>query len=422
MSQPEKEKKTLLFYGSSEGQGLGNGTGYGNVSSNLIPLLAANYNVVHVATDEEEVVAQHRVFTIPAAVNRRSGGDAYGRDILLKAIHTYKPDILFCMQDIYVFEGMGGQWDAITSKMPSVVYFPTDTPPYKRWVQTLTNVTIPVVYSEYGYNEVVKKMPKLSDKIAIMPHGVDPTKFTPLEKTDPKVIQLKKLYGIPADKKVITFIGRNQRRKNLGQLLVIFRDLKKEYKDAVLMLHTARDEAKFGHGWNLVNACETLELEVGKDVFFPLSDFPMGAGTYDLQTINVLYGMSDVIVSTTLGEGWGLCNTEAFATKRPLIVPSNSVHKELCQNGKYGLDIPIRDDQIIYSDNDVLRQSADPVLFKNAVIDVLSNPDKYASMVDAAYHRALSEFNWSTLLPRWLALLNRAQKEFKPQEVFYETI
>jgi len=422
MTQTEKEKKTVLFYASSEGQGLGNGTGFGNISSYLITLLASNFNVIHVATDEEDVTIPHRVYTIPASVYRRAGGDIFGRDILLKAINSFKPDLIFAMQDIYVFADMGAQWELITAKTPSIVYFPTDTPPYKRWVQSLKNVTIPVVYSQYGYDEVVKKMPELKDRLAIMPHGVDPKIFFPLDKNDSRVIGLKKLYGIPLDKKVITFIGRNQRRKNIGQLLIIYRDLKKEYKDAVLVLHTARDEAKFGHGWNLVNACETLELEIGKDVFFPLQDFPTGAGTYDPQTMNVLYGMSDVIVSTTLGEGWGLCNTEAFATARPLIVPSNSVHTELCQNGKYGLDIPIGEDMIIYSDNDVLRKAADPVLFKNAIIDVLTNPEKYEPMVQAAYHRALSEFNWSILMPKWLNLVNRAMKEFKPKEIFYEAI
>lgn len=417
----ESRKPTLLLYGSSEGTGQGNGTGFGNVISHLIPLLAANFNVVHVATDDEEIVAPRRVYTIPASIYRRSGGDPFGREVLQKAISVHNPDVLFFVQDIYVFSSWP-LFEAITKKIPSVVYFPTDCTPRKEWLTCLNSVTLPVVYSQYGYNKVSEGMPSIKDRLSILPHGVATDEFFPVDKNSIQVAQMRKVHNIPAVKKVITFVGRNQRRKNLGQLLVMFRDLKKEHSDYVLYLHTAVDEAKFGHGWNLKNACESLNLKVGEDVFFPRVDFEQGNGKYDVKTMNLVYAMSDVMVSVSLGEGWGLMSTESFATKRPFICPDNSVNTELCQNGKYGINIPIREDRIIYADNDVIRGEADPVLFKQAIVDVLENPSKYSDMLENAYNRAKGEFNWVNILPNWLKLLKRAQKEFKPSGLFVETI
>lgn len=421
-SSNQDDKPLLMLYGSSEGNGQGNGTGFGNVVAHLIPLLAANFNVIHVATDDEDVVAPRRVLTIPAAVNRRTGGDPFGRDILMKAVNTYRPDIFFGIQDIYVFSDMGASWDLIKQKIPTVIYFPTDCTPRDEWVQSLKNVTIPVVYSEYGFKEITAKMPSIKDRVKIIPHGVSTSEFFPIDKNDPSVLHFRRSHGIPDGKKVITFVGRNQRRKNLGQLLVIFRDLKKDHKDYVLYMHTKRSEAMWGHGWDLPKACESLGLKVGEDVFFPVQEFPTGAGTYDIKSMNLVYAMSDVTVSTSLGEGWGLMSTESFATKRPFICPDNSVNTELCQNGKYGLNIPIREDRIIYADNDVIRKEADPEKFKAAIVDVLENPDKYKEMVENAYERAKTEFNWTNILPVWLKVLKQALKDFKPSGIFYENI
>ena len=47
------------------------------------------------------------------------------------------------------------------------------------------------------------------------------------------------------------------------------------------------------------------------------------------EMLNNIYNCADLIVSTSVGEGWGLATTEAFAAGTPVVVPDNTVFPEI---------------------------------------------------------------------------------------------
>jgi glycosyltransferase involved in cell wall biosynthesis len=64
------------------------------------------------------------------------------------------------------------------------------------------------------------------------------------------------------------------------------------------------------------------------EIIFTHPDYgvPFGVGR---QELNMLYNAADCYVSTSTGEGWGICTTEAMAAGVPVVVPRNTSHVEI---------------------------------------------------------------------------------------------
>ena len=124
--------------------------------------------------------------------------------------------------------------------------------------------------------------------------------------------------------------------------------------------------------------------------------------------VNLLYNCADAVISTTLGEGWGLSITEAMATKTPIIAPDNTSLHEMMADGR-GLLVPSGDSPSAWfslgpQDNERVRPLMNVAKAADAVEDIINGT---LPNIEAAYEWSRKN-NWDNICERWIELFDNA--------------
>ena len=213
----------------------------------------------------------------------------------------------------------------------SIFYFPVDCRLVDKLFEGLEFFDCLVTYTEYGRNEVLRLRPELKTKCKVIPHGNNEKDFYPLPKEEAEAFK-KEYFG--ENKFVITNVNRNQPRKDIPTTIFAFIEAKKRWKEEgltkepLLYLHM---HPKDPMGWDLRGLFLQTDLVENKD--YKLLENDLANNGASIEMLNKIYNASDVYVTTTLGEGWGLTLTEAMATKTPIICPLSTSFIEMTNNG-----------------------------------------------------------------------------------------
>ena len=267
-----------------------------------------------------------------------------------------------------------------------------------------------VAYTEYGRNEVLRLNPKLKNKIIAIPHGNNSKDFYPLPEEE-KLAFRKEFFGENADKFIITNVNRNQPRKDLPATILAFIEAKKRWKEEgitkepFLYLHTHPLDPM---GNDLFFLFKQTDLIYGVDYKMPTVDEANVGAT--VETLNKIYNASDVSITTTLGEGWGLTFSEAAATQTPIICPLSTSFIEMSDNGQraYVIDdfIPsVNDFDNMVRDKCNVFDVAETILYvakgMTGLLGDIGFDVHYADRVKKAYLWAKS-LEWSEVCKRWI--------------------
>jgi glycosyltransferase involved in cell wall biosynthesis len=139
---------------------------------------------------------------------------------------------------------------------------------------------------------------------------------------------------IPQDAFLVSLVQMNKgnpSRKAFYEQFKAFAELRKTHTDAVLYAHTITSEAGQQGGVNLIEMCKYLGLQPGKNVYFP--DALSIINGYPDVFLNSVYNASDVLLSVTMGEGFGIPIIEAQASGCPVIVGDWTSMSELLFSG-----------------------------------------------------------------------------------------
>lgn len=320
-------------------------SGFGQVARNILSELhkTGDYEIVVFGINQPPVVDSYGLprqseypFTLIQASYvsdielLRNGGarDPYGKEKLLKYMFENEFDIFFTIQDPFVVEFLTDPLERLRTKhgrkFQTVFYFPIDADNIPAgWINTAHSFDHPVVYSEYGYKQLKERVQDGAiDKFhAPIPHGTNVKDFFPLGKKERDELRAS-TFG---DRFVVLNVGRNQPRKDPCRSLAVFAEFKRHVPDAVYLYHCNPHDV----GNNLIAEAKYYGLKVNRDLFFPVELMEGKQQGLTLSQVNDHYNMADVLISTTLGEGWGLSTTEAMATKLPLVVPRNTATIEI---------------------------------------------------------------------------------------------
>jgi len=237
----------------------------------------------------------------PAGTNKDR--DPYGRQKAVSMIPRMQFDLLFLLQDSFIMDFLPvllpHMKENSSKSFRSILYFPVDSVLKEKWGKNISDADTIVAYSEFGKQEALKVMPNHED-MKVIPHGVNTREFYPLPKHEVEAFR-KEYFKSEADKFIITNLNRNQQRKDVPRTIQAFKEFRKQVPESILYLHMAMQD----QGWDLPEICRQIGLDITKDVIFP-QNFGPNQG-YPREIVNALYNSSDVIVSTTLGEGFGLC-------------------------------------------------------------------------------------------------------------------
>ena len=366
MATKPQKITNLLFFGD-----FGCTTGFGNVSKELIDNWSKDKNlriVVFAINNFSEAPYDYseNVKVIPAMSIAESKKDVYCRIEFLKTIYQNDFDVVFCLNDIEIFNEMGEHFIIVKNKkkeenrksFKSMVYFPIDSEPRPFDLKVLSFFDEVITYTDYGKN-VMKPLttPTNFKKIKVIPHGCNTTDFYPL--TDAEKLEAKlEILGDAGDAETYLFgsVNRNSARKDLASLILGFATFKHHNQvKAVLYLHCNPIDPS---GININRLCERVGLKVGVDVLFP-KDFSENKGCDNVQ-LNRIYNAFNCFITTTTAEGWGLTVTEAMATKTLVICPKHTSLTEITNDGDLTLNFMFMQPTVFVNDFEKIRFTCNP--------------------------------------------------------------
>ncbi len=211
-------------------------------------------------------------------------------------------------------------------------------------------------------------------------------------------------FGPHADKYIYMNLNRNQQRKDIPRSILAYKDVHELDPDTLLYLHmSVKDQ-----GWNLDEVVKGMGLDMTSDVIFP-QHFGPNKG-FPIQTLNAIYNATDCVVSTALGEGWGLSWIEAMATKTPVIMPNNTALTEnITDDIGYLVDSGTNPGlfTVLPWDNEVVRPVVDTSHLIKLMNHVKDNPDEAQEKAENAYKHIMGSFLWEDhIVPMWIDLID----------------
>tara|TARA_B100001094_G_C18155687_1_gene786303 strand:+ start:284 stop:1663 length:1380 start_codon:yes stop_codon:yes gene_type:complete len=344
-----KKKKLNILWGSEQPI---RPTGYGVVSRNLCKRLVARGHTVNVMGWDYngEPMKHEEGWSMVHAGMANWGGETSGGPntptVLESHIMDLKPDVYFSLIDCWYV----GHAVVSTNQMgvPYVGYFPMDGYPISyAWKDILKMIHTPLWMAHFGKNiftDFVKQYhsggsadKELRDPVLdrylentgeVLWHGVDSDVFAPMG--DLEKIEIKKRMGIGHFDFTFLHVGRNANRKQIPRLLEAFKIFLDQIDDpdrVGLLIHCGDPhDTKGMGGWNLPLMVKQMGLH--KNIkFTDRGSNPL----YGLsrEELAMVYGVSDVHVLSTSGEGFGVPSAEAMSCGLPIILPDNSTGPEL---------------------------------------------------------------------------------------------
>lgn len=218
---------------------------------------------------------------------------------------------------------------------------------------------------------------KLTDKVNVVPTGVDLQKFYRDNQDEEEIARIKKRYGLTDQDFVVLFVGRLAKEKNVMFLIDAQKKLLKTMPNAKLLI--------VGDG----PLREELENKVNKD---KLDDSIIFTGKVPFDKIGAYYACANVLTTASKTETQGLTVLEAMAAGvTPVCIEDDSfklylTHKDtglFFKNEKEYINMIA----LVNSDKDLHEK-----MLKNASVKVNeSSSEKYAENVIEIYTRVLDK-------------------------------
>jgi glycosyltransferase involved in cell wall biosynthesis len=340
--------------------------------------------------------------------------DPYGRQQFLDLLGTNQYDVIFILQDTFIVQEMIEPILETRSKMPRkfriVYYFPFDAAPKKEWVEkVVARIDYPVAYTEYAKAEATKIMPELEQKLDYIYHGTNIKDFYPVPHQD-EIDKFKDAYfaGKANDRFLITNVNRNQSRKDIIRNFMILKELRNLGCDkAMLYLHMQHND----QGGNVLVMADHFGFKVGEDYLLPNQQGFTAQWGFPVEVLNFIYNSSDALLTTTLGEGWGLSVTEAMATKLPVVAPNHTSLTEMLADGRGHLVKAGADPSMWIMkelDNERIRPLMDVKDAANKLFAIYNGTA--TDTTQKAYDWA-TKLTWQKLCERWITKIDAAAAE-----------
>jgi glycosyltransferase involved in cell wall biosynthesis len=392
-------------------------TGFATVSSNIKREIKKAYgeqvslDILGINHYGEDYVEEDGTRVFSAKINDVKNDD-FGRYYFLKMVQEGDYDGIFIIQDLGVIHPIIPILESIKQKkkeankklFKSIWYFPVDCHLFATLTRHLEFFDVVVTYTEFGRDEILKFRPDLKGKIKVVNHGNNPKDFYPLSEEEKKKFR-KEYFGKNADKLIITNVNRNQPRKDIPNTIFGFIEAKKDWKqngltkEPFLYLHCMPKDP-LGHDLRAI----LMQTQLVEYKDFMLLPKQYEENLLGVDMLNGIYNASDIFITTTLGEGWGLTITEAFATKLPVIAPNTTSIKEISGEGSraYLLETIV---PFCSTVDNIIREQSDCWEIGERIIevsnDLLNKNQKLNDKVEKAY-KYVNTLTWEDVCKRWI--------------------
>jgi len=381
-------------------------TGFGNVAEEIISRLitTGKYDITvlainHIGEPYNHPSSPYYKFKDLPVYPAGIGGDLLGRARLIELLSKNQFDILFALQDTFNMASFANDLSN-TKKARNFkyfYYFPVDAHLNPQWVTDSVLLSDGAfTYTNYGQQTVKRAVPTCA--VGVLPHGVDFNTFRPLDKNE--ALQFKQSYFGLKNEFLVTNINRNQTRKDIPSTLLAWLKVKQEIPDAYLYLHMPIDDPA---GYNLNELVHSIVPTQWTPYVLLARPLNLIASK---ETMRMIYGASDVIVTTTLGEGWGLSITEAMACGVPVVAPRHTACQEIIgENEERGYLAKIAGQIVLSrSDNSRVRPLVDVNDMAQKILQVKAGQGTHEK-VEAALSWVKSHCDWDKIVEKWDIIL-----------------
>lgn len=335
-------------------------------------------------------------------------GDLLGRQRFADMIGQNSFDILFVLQDAFNMIPLKEAIQAYKEAHPEVkyvFYFPVDGQFPISWITDGVDVAdFPVAYTNYGKAELTKRVPVGLDRVEVIYHGTDVDMFTPFSTEGERREFRKEFFHIEDDNTfLITNVNRNQPRKDLIRTIAAYTQYAEGNPNSMLYLHC---DTKDGAGMDMVKFIrENVPKALHNKISFPPIEL-MRRGGVPKDVLRKMYAASDVVVSTSLGEGWGLSTTEAMSCETPVIVPDNTSNVEIVgKNNERGYLVKSGSTSsewfVQKYDNDLVRPLTNIDDFVAKLGHVFSNREEAKEKARAGRKWLVENYTWDKIADIW---------------------
>lgn len=304
-------------------------TGYGQQTAQVVPRIKKeNYSV-----------AIHAMYGLEGSSSNWNGIKIYPRgiapysdDIVVAHAQDFgngdpsAPILLLTLFDVWTFKSKSFDMLPHVASWVPIDHKPCP-PEVLDWCRR-DNVK-PIAMSRFG-----ESMLNLADvECLYIPHAIEKTfKPTKVYATASGEMTGRELMGVPADAFVVGMNAANKgvmpSRKAFGENFLAFSLFAKSRPDAVLYVHSDRD-GMMG-GVKLVPLAEACGITAEQIRF--VDQYAYRAG-FPQEALAAMYTGMDVLLSASMGEGFGLSVIEAQACGTPVIVSDFTAQPELVGDG-----------------------------------------------------------------------------------------
>lgn len=259
-------------------------------------------------------------------------------------------------------------------------YFSPSESVGKKVVKSVSKILLNTVDAVIAPTEKVGNLLEsyhIDTPVSVIPTGIDLSHFFANTCDDNRQKQLKYELGIPTEVKILLYVGRLAKEKNIGEILTYLSQIKTkvDYRFVIVGDGPYRD---------------TLKKMV---IINNLEDRVVFTGMIENEKIADYYKLGDVFTSASTSETQGLTYIEAFASHSPGLCRHDEVLSHILQDGITGYQYNNRDEFEQYFNelmqNDRLREN----LGGNAqqlAIDTYSS-QKFGELVESVYQKAIKE-------------------------------
>ena len=206
--------------------------------------------------------------------------------------------------------------------------------------------------------------------INVIPTGIDvPNKsFTKKE--------IKEKFNIPDKMKILLYLGRMSKEKNLDVLLDMIKELKEKNYNAILLFVGPGDIDEVNKNAKKMN----------------VSDRVICTGPLKREEAQRVYGACDAFVFSSQTETQGLVVGEAMLAKTPVVALVSPIQREVYPEGKAV----------------VVKKEKD---FAQAVVDILGNKKERERMVNDAENFVLQNFSKKSMIEKQIKVFEEVLRK-----------
>jgi len=338
--------------------------------------------------------------------------DGFGdQNLLRQTLMSERPDVLLLFTDPRFWIWVWEMADEVHTVCPIAYNHLWDCDPYPSFNEPFYRDTDLInCINKPTYDMLHSRFP---EKVNFTPHAVPSELYFPEPDYKRRTVRHQLLNVTSDEHFVALWIGRNARRKRPNDMLVAWSLFIKQLPpnaSATLVMHTNPRDSE---GPNLLATAQMLGIE--RSVKFS----PEVVG---FEQMRALYAAADVVVNTSMNEGFGVPTLEAMYCGKPIIVPKTGglTHQSYDHVTGAATGIALEPDvrtltggqMVPFIYEDLVKNER----FAAALVEVASWGHARRTQVgQAARAYALREFSMERLIGTWDASLRNLVQTWRPQ-------